>query len=206
MRKTDINKYNTASNETGTKGETGRIASTVSRSVWQMVCKFIKTFFVILVIAGTIVLGTVVSFIISMRNEAVIELSNTNISLKYTSFIYALDENGNDTEYMSFYSYENRVWVDYKDIPQQMIDAITAIEDKRFAEHHGVDWKRTAGAILGLITGKGGGGSTITQQLIKNVTGDDDVSLTRKIKEIFSALNLEKKYSCLLYTSPSPRD
>ena len=110
-------------------------------------------------------------FIVSLRNDAVIELSNTNISLKYTSFVYALDESGNDTEYMSFYGYENRVWVDYQDIPEHMINAIIAIEDKRFYEHHGVDWRRTAGAIVGLLTGDSYGGSTITQQLIKNITG-----------------------------------
>ena len=78
-----------------------------------------------------------------------------------------------------------------------MKNAIICIEDKRFREHHGVDWIRTAGAVLNLFTGDSNmyGGSTITQQLIKNLTGDNDVSLTRKVTEIFRALNLEKKYS-----------
>ena len=71
-----------------------------------------------------------------------------------------------------------------------------AIEDRRFEEHNGVDWWRTIGATTTLFT-KGGsyGGSTITQQLVKNLTGDNDVSITRKVTEIFRALNLEKKYT-----------
>ena len=100
-------------------------------------------------------------------------------------------------EYQALYSGENRVWVDFSEIPEYMKDAIICIEDKRFEEHHGVDWIRTGGAILNLFTGNGDmyGGSTLTQQLIKNLTGDSDVSLTRKVKEIFRALNLEKKYT-----------
>ena len=86
--------------------------------------------------------------------------------------------------------------VNYEQIPENMKKAMIAIEDKRFEEHDGVDWIRTFGAVTNLFT-KGGsyGGSTITQQLIKNLTGDNDVSLTRKVKEIFRALNLEKQYT-----------
>ena len=74
---------------------------------------------------------------------------------------------------------------------------LSALKINVSGEHHGVDWIRTAGAVLNLFTGDSNmyGGSTITQQLIKNLTGDNDVSLTRKVTEIFRALNLEKKYS-----------
>ena len=65
-----------------------------------------------------------------------------------------------------------------------------------FYEHEGVDWYTTAGAVLKLFTGQsGGGGSTITQQLVKNITGKNEVSLLRKAKEIFSALKLEESYT-----------
>ena len=82
-------------------------------------------------------------------------------------------------------------------MPQYLLDAIVAIEDKRFYDHNGVDWYRTAGAGLNyfLHFGNKFGASTITQQLIKNVTGNDEVTLERKIKEISWALQLEREMS-----------
>lgn len=86
--------------------------------------------------------------------------------------------------------------VSYDDIPQTLIHAFVAIEDKRFYEHQGVDFYRTLHAAWQYVThgGKASfGGSTITQQLIKNLTGDTDRTADRKLKEIFMALDLEKK-------------
>ncbi|MCI8590405.1 MAG: PBP1A family penicillin-binding protein [Clostridiales bacterium] len=90
---------------------------------------------------------------------------------------------------------ENRVWVSYNEIPKNLVNAFIAIEDKRFESHHGVDWIRTLSATANFFMpgGKSYGGSTITQQVIKNVTGYDDVTIQRKVQEIFMALNLEKK-------------
>lgn len=90
---------------------------------------------------------------------------------------------------------ENREIVSYTDIPQDLINAFVAIEDKRFWVHDGVDWRRTANGMLRMFTGGNiQGGSTITQQLIKNLTTYDDVTVTRKIQEIFTALELDKNY------------
>ena len=76
-----------------------------------------------------------------------------------------------------------------------MKDALVAIEDKRFYTHKGVDWFRTAHAALNMFTGGSTfGGSTITQQLIKNLTQQDDITVQRKLLEIFQALDFEKKY------------
>lgn len=82
-------------------------------------------------------------------------------------------------------------------IPKYMKDAFVSIEDKRFYSHSGVDWKRTGSAALNyfLKFSDSYGGSTITQQLIKNVTENDEYSFQRKIQEIFWALDLEKKMS-----------
>lgn len=89
---------------------------------------------------------------------------------------------------------KDSTYVTYDQIPENMINAVIAIEDKRFRTHNGVDWKRTIGAGLAFFTGTDGyGGSTITQQLVKNVTGEDDYSIQRKIQEIFWALDLETK-------------
>ncbi len=89
----------------------------------------------------------------------------------------------------------DQTYVPIDKIPDNMINAVIAIEDKRFMTHSGVDWKRTAGAGLTFFTGGGDGfgGSSITQQLIKNVTGNDEYSIQRKIQEIFWALDLETK-------------
>ncbi len=89
----------------------------------------------------------------------------------------------------------DQTYVSIDKIPDNMINAVIAIEDKRFMTHSGVDWRRTVGAGLTFFTGSGDGygGSSITQQLIKNVTGNDDYSIQRKIQEIFWALDLETK-------------
>ena len=86
-------------------------------------------------------------------------------------------------------------FVPYAEIPKDMINAIIAIEDKRFYKHNGVDFLRSSKAIVNYILGGSSrfGGSTITQQLVKNLTGDDEISSKRKIIEIFSAINLEKE-------------
>lgn len=195
--KEDLNKYHTSPIQIPsgkTEGELSRVAGATTKSAFSMLWKTIKTVLVILMLTGLIVFISVASFILSFRD---IEAPNLGMmKLDYNSFIMTdKDGSGTFTEYMMLESVENRVWVDLKDTPQSMIDAIVAIEDKRFFEHHGVDWRTTAGAVLGLATGGDGrGGSTLTQQLIKNITDQDQVSLLRKIREIFMALNLEKKY------------
>ena len=86
------------------------------------------------------------------------------------------------------------IWVDYEEIPEDLINATIAIEDKRFLQHNGVDWKRTAAAIFYMFTGQDiQGGSTITQQLIKNLTENDDVTVKRKVVEIFTALEFDRR-------------
>ena len=85
-----------------------------------------------------------------------------------------------------------------ENIPQNLLDAYVSIEDERFYLHHGIDIKRTGGAILSYITTFGNssyGGSTITQQLVKNLTGDSTDSITRKVKEWWKAFLLECYYS-----------
>ena len=108
------------------------------------------------------------------------------------STIYAVDAEGNYSEYEQLYSDERRVWVPIEQIPVHVQKAAVAIEDERFYSHQGVDLKRTIGAFGGWLTGnRDYGGSTITQQLIKNVTNEKDTTATRKAKEIFRALVLE---------------
>ena len=117
-------------------------------------------------------------------------------STALASTICRVDENGQEVELQSLYGTENRVWIPYDEIPENLINAAIAIEDKRFYQHHGVDWLRTGAAVLSMMTGdRIQGGSTITQQLLKNMTQYDDVTVKRKILEIFRALDFEKDHS-----------
>ena len=86
-------------------------------------------------------------------------------------------------------------FVAYQDIPEDLIHAIVAIEDKRFFEHRGVDWYRTAAAGANYLLGFSDrfGASTITQQLVKNVTGEKEISLRRKLQEVLFARDLERE-------------
>ena len=90
----------------------------------------------------------------------------------------------------------NRQIVEYNQLPEHLINALVAIEDKRFWNHHGVDWEGTAAAFYKTFaTGSTRGGSTITQQFLRNVTKDNDTTFQRKVREIFRALEFEKTHS-----------
>ncbi len=123
--------------------------------------------------------------------------SLVGVRLNQSSFIYAMNkQTGQYEEIRQLEALENRVWATYDEIPEQMINATVAIEDKRFWEHDGVDWMRTVSASANMFLGGSTyGGSTLTQQLIKNLTKDDEVTVRRKLMEIFRALEFEKNYS-----------
>ena len=123
-----------------------------------------------------------------------VQLSDFTVSLS-SSILYE-DSDGNWQNLTNLSSTENRVWIDYADIPKDMEHAAVAIEDKRFYKHKGVDWYRTTGAFINMFLSMKNdfGGSTITQQLIKNLTKQDDITVQRKLLEIFQALEFEKSY------------
>ncbi|MDR1669168.1 MAG: transglycosylase domain-containing protein [Oscillospiraceae bacterium] len=117
--------------------------------------------------------------------------------LNLSSHIYVADPDNPDNwlEVETLSSSDNRVRTTYDELPAALVDAVVAIEDKRFWQHDGVDWKRTAGGFLSMITGGDQyGGSTITQQLVRMITQDKDVTVARKLNEIFRALAFERKY------------
>ncbi len=120
-----------------------------------------------------------------------------SIMLRQNSYAYYIDRNGNIQPLQKIYADVSSQWVDYEDIPEDLIHAAVAIEDKRFFEHQGVDWFTTMKACVNMFVGSGSqfGGSSITQQLIKNIFGEDDVTVQRKVLEIFRATELEKRYS-----------
>lgn len=148
-------------------------------------------FFVLLalfVVGVGLVLGVLKS-VISETDE--IELAQLK-NLKLTSTV--LDSKGKQIGQMS--GGENRLIADYEDLPQDLIDAVVAIEDERFWTHKGVDIRRTGAAVVTYVLNRGNssfGGSTITQQLIKNVTDDRETSWKRKIREWYRAYSLEQE-------------
>ncbi|WP_404980305.1 MULTISPECIES: transglycosylase domain-containing protein [unclassified Caballeronia] len=92
----------------------------------------------------------------------------------------------------------HREWVSLKQISPNVIDALIATEDRRFYEHHGIDWRRTASAALHTFSGDRQGGSTLTQQLARNLYPDEvgrSQTLTRKMKEAITAFKIEAVYS-----------
>ncbi|WP_302201335.1 transglycosylase domain-containing protein [uncultured Gemmiger sp.] len=115
---------------------------------------------------------------------------------KQTTIIY--DKYGN--EYATLTQGENRIWRELSAMPEDLQNAVIAIEDKDFYNEPGINLKRTIGAALNELTdhaiyGERQGASTLEQQLIKNLTGDDDVDKMRKVREIFRALGLANRYS-----------
>ena len=160
----------------------------------------IITLVVILTLVG-IALGIYVSSITERElDEGIFDLLRENSASK----IYYYESDGasraadaTELETEELFGGYRSLPVDYSEIPPDLINAFVSIEDKRFFEHSGVDWKRTIGAALNYILRFDGsfGGSTITQQLIKNVTERDEYTLERKIQEILWALDLERKMS-----------
>lgn len=115
-----------------------------------------------------------------------------------TTVIYAKNSKGKWVEYRRIHGEENRLWIPLKDIPKNLRNAFIAIEDMTFYEHSGINWKRTVGALGNYIFEYDDteyGGSTITQQLIKNMTLDKDKSAERKAREIVRSAIVETELS-----------
>ncbi len=150
-------------------------------------------------ITGMILLCIVVGLLIGVVAGCIIttdRLQDEDLYITgFVSFLYDSDDNIIGT--LKGSENKNRIWADYEEIPQDLLDAVVAIEDERFYEHNGVDFKRTAAAFLGyFLPGfSSHGGSTITQQVVKNITGDDARAIPRKIREQWRALQLEDDHS-----------
>ena len=169
--------------------------------MFSWILNILMTVALIGMITGTIVGGVFALWIKNYVDPTVVT-SLLTTSQDLTTRLYYMDFSENplgvpvEIEDQRLHSTENRLWVAYTDLPQDLVDAFVAVEDHRFWKHKGVDWYATIGATFKWITGLDSrGGSTITQQLVKNITQDDDVTIQRKVQEIFRALNLEKQKS-----------
>lgn len=159
--------------------------------------KVLASFILILAITGSIVITALTVYVMKfVEPDESIDIKNAGLG--YTTELIATNDAGEETVIASLHNRTIREWADLGQIPEHVRMAFVCAEDKRFYDHDGVDWKRTFAAFANLFLhfySTKQGGSTITQQLIKNITGDDDVNITRKFTEIFRAVNLEKVYS-----------
>ena len=161
--------------------------------VLEVIMTTAKLFFVVVMLVSVALTGLVVG-----AAKAWVEtMPSLDISAfdeqAQTSYIY--DKNGDLIT--DFKGYENRVEVDYGDLPENLVKAVVAVEDQRFWEHNGVDLRRLAGGIVGSLTNSDAlqGGSTITQQLIKNTILNSEQTIKRKLQEIYLAIELEQQIS-----------
>lgn len=155
--------------------------------LWGILATCVLT---VLVVVTTVL----VSAIVYVKGDLVVNLDEYKANQNQTSFVYAYDKSGATVELARLHGEEDRVWVDLDDMSPYLKEAFIALEDTRFMKHHGVDWIRTFGVIL-KPSNIGQGGSTITQQLIKNITNNKEVTIVRKYREILMALNLEENYN-----------
>jgi penicillin-binding protein 1A len=103
-----------------------------------------------------------------------------------------------DGKLLAEYKWANREWVPLGRMAPQVVAALIATEDHRFYQHFGMDWRRTAGAALSTFSGERQGGSTLTQQLARNLFPEEigrAPTLTRKLKEAITAFKIEALYS-----------
>ena len=154
---------------------------------------FLLFVFLVGVLSAGALAGALYIYMDNIDAELDVEMLAGNLGL--TTKIYYTDESGGEAELLRLHGEENRIWCALSDMPTNLKNAFIAIEDHRFYEHSGVDAKRTLGAVLNFFGGKSYGGSTITQQLIKNLTGENEVTVKRKLTEIMRALALEEKLS-----------
>ncbi len=188
----------------------------------QRTIKLVLTVFLIGLITASLVVGAFMFYAFTMVDPTMDEDLN-NLALDFTTTIYVDNGDGDYKEYRRLHSEFNRIWVDYDEelakakdpaytgIPYNLAMAFVAIEDKGFNDHNGVDWKRTFAAFVNEflpISKSRFGGSTITQQLVKNLTDDRSQKASRKVREIMRARYLEDNYAkptileCYLNTIP----
>ena len=170
---------------------------TAVQNVMGHVARLFVTLFLIGVITGCVVVTAITIYVMNfMETDSGLDLDN--VSLAQSTIFYAPNSEGVMEEVYQMSADEDHIEVSLDQIPQYVQDAFVYTEDKRFYEHEGVDWIRTAYVTVQYLLqteDAGQGGSTITQQVVKNLTLDDDVTPVRKIREIFRAIQLERDYT-----------
>lgn len=153
-------------------------------SIWKRVLFILVSIGLIGMIAGGVTFAVIAA--------GAPKLDEKKLKDSYSSTIF--DKEG---EEITEVGAQKRTYISYNDIPKKLEEAVLATEDARFYEHSGVDIIRLGGAVIANVTQGFGsqGGSTITQQVIKNSFFTHEKTITRKIQELWMAFQLEQKYS-----------
>ena len=176
-------------------------ALVIAKKLMTVIATTLLSLFLVMIITTTIVATALTVYVLDFMEDSTSitlqELESGSDTYFYTTDV---DENGEEKLRVihRVKTDVQRIPVSIDRIPQHVRDAFVYTEDERFYTHDGVDYKRTFSAFVNMfmhIYDTEQGGSTITQQLIKNLTGDDEHSPQRKIREIFSAMQLEKSYT-----------
>ena len=161
-----------------------------------MILSFIGCMLCLCIMAGSVGGVLLSMYIVQVTADDAETLDLDNQKNKQTSIIY----DRYSDEYDQLTRGENRIWRELSAMPDNLKNAVVAIEDKNFWTEPGINLKGTIGAALNAFTGNriwgtNRGASTLEQQLIKNLTGDNEQDNMRKVREIFRALGLDNKYS-----------
>ncbi|NBQ48295.1 MAG: penicillin-binding protein [Sphingobacteriia bacterium] len=145
------------------------------------------------IIGGALGVTTVILTSVWFGDNSHLKKTTIMARINEETTVYCLDE---QTPIGSFFDSEHRRYVSIDEVPKHMVNALVAAEDKNFFSHGGVDPQAIFKAIAeGFKTGKFRGGSTLTQQTVKNIMDSWEYSLKRKLNEAIAALQLEKLYS-----------
>jgi len=192
--------------------KSGKVVKTiffVNFKIFSYIINILLTILLVVIITGGIVAGSFFFYIVTYIDPVIDDLATMSSEKELTTFIYyyKYEDRINKTnpkleEMERLYGVQNSMWVKYKDITKNgenmyLVYAFISLEDRRFFEHKGVDWLRTGRAAMNFLypTERTFGGSTITQQLVKMMTNDDDQTIQRKIQEMRRAMYLESKTS-----------
>ena len=182
----------------------------VNVKILSYALNIVLTVFLIGIITGGIVAGTFALYIKNDIDPSIDPLTTMSSEKELTTYIYYYDyedrfkrdilkefdakRDNRWKEMDKLYGAQNSTWVKYRQIPANLVNAFRALEDRRFFEHNGVDWRRTAAAGINFFIpfeDSSFGGSTITQQLVKLMTENDEHRIQRKIQEMLRAMTLE---------------
>ncbi len=154
-----------------------------------------------IILIGALLSGAVLSVIIIYSSRMIdYELDKMlfeQVDDNLATYYYAYDENDNPVEVWNSASFDRKDWVDFSDIGDNLKKAFISVEDRQFYKHKGINLGRTIKAAINYVLKiqPKFGASTITQQVIKNISGDNENSIARKFSEILRALALERNYS-----------
>ena len=190
----DLNSYRSGTTASKKKSKKRKVKKTTKEKVLRIVLAS----FMLGIMLVCVVLGGFLVYVFNFI-EGDFGVNLDELKLNCTTTVYVQGENEDEwVEYQRLHGSVNRIWVAYEDIPENLKNAFVAVEDKRFLKHGGIDWKRTFSAFANYFLhfySSNQGGSTITQQLVKNLTGDKAQTPQRKVREIMRARFLETNYS-----------